>query len=184
MATSSRMGFPCVSADKESTCIAGDLGFDPWVGKIPRRRKRLPTPVFWPGEFLGLYRTLHGIEKSWTTFTFTFPQDTNWGSWIWDSCFLGEDGRLAIKERNNLLLLVATLAHMLFKIPFFSWIFFACRINFRLVTVEFICPSKSTIYKSASDDLKRWSTDSVRGNLRNLSPGHSNSRTEIELNQP
>ena len=57
------MGFPCVSADKESTCIAGDLGFDPWVGKIPRRRKRLPTPVFGPGEFLGLYRTLSMESK-------------------------------------------------------------------------------------------------------------------------
>ena len=29
--------------------------FDPWVGKIPWRRERLPTPVFWPREFLGLY---------------------------------------------------------------------------------------------------------------------------------
>ena len=29
-------------------------GFDPWVGKIPWRRKRLSTPVFWPGEFHGL----------------------------------------------------------------------------------------------------------------------------------
>ena len=29
-------------------------GFDPWVGKIPWRRERLPTPVFWPGEFCGL----------------------------------------------------------------------------------------------------------------------------------
>ena len=29
--------------------------FDPWVGKIPWRRERLPTPVFWPGEFHGLY---------------------------------------------------------------------------------------------------------------------------------
>ena len=26
----------------------------PWVGKIPWRRERLPTPVFWPGEFHGL----------------------------------------------------------------------------------------------------------------------------------
>ena len=26
-----------------------------WVGKIPWRRERLPTPVFWPGEFQGLY---------------------------------------------------------------------------------------------------------------------------------
>ena len=32
----------------------GRPGFDPWVGKIPRRRGRLPTPVFWPGEFHGL----------------------------------------------------------------------------------------------------------------------------------
>ena len=27
----------------------------PWVGKIPWRRERLPTPVFWPAEFHGLY---------------------------------------------------------------------------------------------------------------------------------
>ena len=26
-----------------------------WVEKIPWRRERLPTPVFWPGEFHGLY---------------------------------------------------------------------------------------------------------------------------------
>ena len=24
--------------------------FDPWVGKIPWRRDRLPTSVFWPAE--------------------------------------------------------------------------------------------------------------------------------------
>ena len=30
-------------------------GFSSWVGKIPWRRERLPTPVFWPGEFHGLY---------------------------------------------------------------------------------------------------------------------------------
>ena len=30
-------------------------GFDPWVGKIPWRREIRPTPVFWPGEFHGLY---------------------------------------------------------------------------------------------------------------------------------
>ena len=28
---------------------------DSWVGKIPWRRDRLPTPVFWPGEFHALY---------------------------------------------------------------------------------------------------------------------------------
>ena len=30
-------------------------GFDPWVGKIPWRRERPPTPLFWPGELHGLY---------------------------------------------------------------------------------------------------------------------------------
>ena len=32
--------------------------------KDPWRRERLPTPVFWPGEFHGLY--VHGVAKSWT----------------------------------------------------------------------------------------------------------------------
>ena len=27
-------------------------GFNPWIGKIPWRRERLPSPVFWPGEFM------------------------------------------------------------------------------------------------------------------------------------
>ena len=34
---------------------SGRPGFDPWVGKIPWSRERLPTPVFWTGEFHGLY---------------------------------------------------------------------------------------------------------------------------------
>ena len=28
-----------------------ETGFNPWVGKIPGRRKWQPTPVFLPGEF-------------------------------------------------------------------------------------------------------------------------------------
>ena len=32
-------------------------GFNPWVGKIHRRRERLPPPVFWPGEFHGQSQT-------------------------------------------------------------------------------------------------------------------------------
>ena len=31
----------------------GDGGFDPWVGKIPWRRKLQPTPVFLPGKLHG-----------------------------------------------------------------------------------------------------------------------------------
>ena len=37
-------------------------GFDPWVGKMPWRRERLPTPIFWSGEFHGLYSPWGGRE--------------------------------------------------------------------------------------------------------------------------
>ena len=45
-----------------------------WVGKIPWRRERLPTPVFWPGEFHGLYSPWGGKESDMTDMVFTcFP---------------------------------------------------------------------------------------------------------------
>ena len=37
--------------------------FDCWVGKICWRRDRLPTPIFWPGEFHRLYSPL--VCKEW-----------------------------------------------------------------------------------------------------------------------
>ena len=55
-------GLPCGSAGKESACNAGDLGLIPGLG----RRERLPTPVFWPGEFQGLYSPW-GCKESDTT---------------------------------------------------------------------------------------------------------------------
>ena len=39
--------------------------FNPWVGKIPWRREWPPTPVFWPGEFHGLY--IYSWKESDTT---------------------------------------------------------------------------------------------------------------------
>ena len=62
-------GFPCNSAGKESACNVGDLGLILWIGKIPWRRERLPTLVFWPGEFYGLYSPWDRKESD-TTFTF------------------------------------------------------------------------------------------------------------------
>ena len=46
-------------------------GFDPWFGKIPWRREQLPTPVFWPGEFRGLYSPC-GCKELDMTFTLCF----------------------------------------------------------------------------------------------------------------
>ena len=52
-------GFPGVASGKEPACQCRrhkNCGFDPWVGKIPQRRKWKPTPVFLPGESHGQRR--------------------------------------------------------------------------------------------------------------------------------
>ena len=65
---SCNQGFPDSSVGKESTPQCGRPGFDSWVWKIPWRRERLPTLVFWPGEFHGLYMTMEwGHKESDTT---------------------------------------------------------------------------------------------------------------------
>ena len=46
----------------ERICLQGRRpGFDPWVGKIPWRRKWQPTPVFLPGTSRG-QRSLVGYS--------------------------------------------------------------------------------------------------------------------------
>ena len=46
---------------KESACQCRRCAFDPWVGKIPWRRKCQPTPVFLPGKSHG-QRSLVGYS--------------------------------------------------------------------------------------------------------------------------
>ena len=49
-------GFSGGSDGKEYSCNVGDIKrfrFDPWVGKIPWRRKWQPASVFLPGESHG-----------------------------------------------------------------------------------------------------------------------------------
>ena len=54
------MGFPGSSAVKNlPECMRHE--FDPWVRKIPWRRRWLPTPVFLPGESHG-QRSLAGYD--------------------------------------------------------------------------------------------------------------------------
>ena len=46
----------CGGSDGKSVCLqCRRPRFNPWVRKIPWRRIRLPTSVFWPGELHGLY---------------------------------------------------------------------------------------------------------------------------------
>ena len=53
------------SVGKESTYNVGDPGSIPGLGRLPWRRERLPTPVFWPGEFhgqsMGLQKVGHDL---------------------------------------------------------------------------------------------------------------------------
>ena len=54
---------------KNPPAKAGDIEFDPWVGKMPRRRAWQPTPVFLPGEShekADRQVTLHRVAKSQT----------------------------------------------------------------------------------------------------------------------
>ena len=52
---SSILGLPLWRSWLKIHLQCGRPGFNLFVGKIPWRRENLPTPVFWPGEFNGLY---------------------------------------------------------------------------------------------------------------------------------
>ena len=45
----------CRNALFSKSYVLWKTRFDPWVGKISWRRKTLLCPIFWPGEFHGLY---------------------------------------------------------------------------------------------------------------------------------
>ena len=87
-------------------------GFNPWVGKIPWRRKRLPTPVFWPGEFYGLY-SLWGWKES----------DTTERLWLSLSLFASIEGttvsNLLYSFRGNIVLL-RNYSYLFFFFPYYS----------------------------------------------------------------
>ena len=59
--SSNKLGFPGGSVGKESACTAGDVGSFLMGRRGPWRRKRQPTPVFFPGESHG-QRSLAGYS--------------------------------------------------------------------------------------------------------------------------
>ena len=50
---SDKISLPWWLSGKESFCQCWRCRFDPWVGKIPWRRKWQPTPIFLPVKFHG-----------------------------------------------------------------------------------------------------------------------------------
>ena len=72
---------------KNLAASAGDINtqFDPWVGKIPWRRKWQPTPVFLPGKShgqrsLAVYR-LCRVEHDWSNLASIFALLVFWMLW-------------------------------------------------------------------------------------------------------
>ena len=51
------------------------------VGKIPCKRERLPTPVFWPGEFHWLYSPWG--HKGWIWFIYSLSHSSHISSYQW-----------------------------------------------------------------------------------------------------
>ena len=76
---------------KEPVCQCRRCGFDPWVRKIPWRRKWPPTPVFLPGKSHGqrnltatVYRGCSGVPVAQTVKTLPVIQETRVQSLGWE----------------------------------------------------------------------------------------------------
>ena len=80
--------------------------FDPWVGKIPWRRERLPTPVFWPGEFHGLCHP--GGHKESDMRALSLPLFNYWFICLWLCWLLVAVCRLSLVAVSGLLIVMAS----------------------------------------------------------------------------
>ena len=58
--------FPQWLSGKEAACQCRRCRFDPWVRRMPWRRKWQLAPVFGPGNPIDKDWWVHGITKSWT----------------------------------------------------------------------------------------------------------------------
>ena len=78
-----QLGFPGGSAGKESACNAGDLGSIPGLGGSPGEGNSYPTPVFWPGEFHGLYSPWGHTESDTTKqLSTSVSSPSDWINWF------------------------------------------------------------------------------------------------------
>ena len=114
----------------------GRPGFDPLFGKI-WRRERLPTPVFWPGEFHGQPMGSQRVGHSWATFTllhFTVNKLSAYIDWI----LFPTNGRNYLVHMYMFLNCVFLLFLMLTKIfVLLFWILsFLSQATWKMVTVK------------------------------------------------
>ena len=101
-------------------------GFNPWVGKIPWRRERLPTPVSciilsilqYPGLENSMDCIVHGVAKSRTwlsNFHFHFENHQSeqimFSVWFQQKCLQQGEGRRNLKENCKLYFIHSSLGH-------------------------------------------------------------------------
>ena len=78
---------------KNPPCNAGDPGSIPGLGRSAGEGKKLPTPIFWPGELHGLYspwahRELDRMEQLSLSFSASFVAQlvknppAMWEAWV------------------------------------------------------------------------------------------------------
>ena len=78
------LGFPGDASCKEPTCQCRRYKrqrFNPWMGKIPWRRKWQPTAIFClgnPKDREAWWATVHRVAKSWTWLKQLSLQHTQW----------------------------------------------------------------------------------------------------------
>ena len=95
------MELPWWLSAKKSTCQCRRWEFDPWVGKIPWRRKWQPTLIFLleknPMDRGDWWATVHGVTKRWTQLSTSREEKRSWwtvSSWQNDNraCILHHTG--------------------------------------------------------------------------------------------
>ena len=92
------VGFPVGASGKERPCQCRRYGFDPWVGKIPWRRKWQPTPVFLPGKSHG-QRILEGYSL-WGQSQIQLSDWTHFLVGVW-ACWDDHNKILQVGDLNN-----------------------------------------------------------------------------------
>ena len=89
------LNFPASSVVKNLPAEHEMWGFDPWVGKIPWKRKWQPTPVFLPGKSHGQWSlagcSLWGYKELNTTYLVNNNKIYHWG----------QTGYLESKEKDS-----------------------------------------------------------------------------------
>ena len=117
-----------VKRKNKSTCLCRRRGFDPWVRKIPWRRKWQPTPAFLPGKFHG-QRSLAGYspwshKESDTT-------EHNWGCGMLVAGFSVDTG-------SKCLLFIKTKCIVILQIQDHRFFFF---FSFNVINLTSVLPS-------------------------------------------